>query len=173
MLGGELGVRLVEVELLARCLEPPPNHPGDRTRSGHALTPAGVVILAAMHVAHQLEHVTITVGEVRHQPFAEEIAHLERQAQRHITGASITEVGTPASDNWRNASSRRAGVAARGSITRASFGSSVVTDSATFARLRLAMRARMLISRVTSADFVTMPTGWPKRSSTSRMRRIT
>jgi hypothetical protein len=44
-------------------------------------------------------------------------------------------------------------------MVRASFGSSVVTDSATLARLRFAIRARMSMSRVTSADLVTMPTG--------------
>ncbi len=32
---------------------------------------------------------------------------------------------------------------------------------ATLARLRFAIRCRMSISRVTSADLVTMPTGWP------------
>ena len=53
-----------------------------------------------------------------------------------MTGATITEVGTPAADNCRSASSRRAGVAARGSIMRASLGSSVVTDNATLTRLR-------------------------------------
>ncbi len=89
-----------------------------------------------------------------------------------MTGATITDVGTPAADSCRNASSRRAGVAARGSITRASLGSSVVTDSATLARLRFAMRDRMSRSRSTSADLVTMPTGWPECSSTSRIRRM-
>ena len=78
-----------------------------------------------------------------------------------MTGATITEAGTPAAVSCRSASSRRAGVAARGSITRASLGSSVVTDSATLTRLRCAMRARMSRSRTTSADLVTMPTGWP------------
>ena len=87
-----------------------------------------------------------------------------------MTGATITEVGMPALDSCRSASSRRGGVAARGSMMRASFGSSVVTESATLTRLRLAMRARMSRSRSTSADLVTMPTGWPARSSTSRMR---
>ena len=56
-----------------------------------------------------------------------------------MTGATITAVGMPAADNCRSASSRRPGVAARGSIVRASLGSSVVTDSATLARLRSAM----------------------------------
>ena len=78
----------------------------------------------------------------------------------------------PACDNCRSASSRLGGVEARGSMVRASFGSSVVIDSATLARLRFAIRARMSMSRVTSADLVTMPTGWPARSSTSRMPRM-
>ena len=51
-----------------------------------------------------------------------------------MTGATITEVGTPAPASRRSASRRRAGVAARGSITRASLGSSVVTESATLTR---------------------------------------
>ena len=37
-----------------------------------------------------------------------------------MTGATMTVVGMPAADNCRNVSSRRAGVAARGSIVRAS-----------------------------------------------------
>src|SRR6266699_3483444 len=81
-------------------------------------------------------------------------------------------VGIPAADNWRSVSSRREGVAARGSMVRASLASSVVTESATLARLRSAMRERMSMSRNTSAHLVTMPTGWPARSSTSRMRRM-
>ena len=51
------------------------------------------------------------------------------------------------------------GVAARGSIVRASLRSSVVTERATLASPREAMRDRMSMSRVTSADLVTMPTG--------------
>ena len=48
-----------------------------------------------------------------------------------MIGATITVVGTPASERSRSAPSRRSGVAARGSIARASLRSSVVTDSAT------------------------------------------
>ena len=69
-------------------------------------------------------------------------------------------------------SSRFAGVAARGSILRASRGSSVVTESATLARPRSAIGARMSMSRATSADLVTMPTGWFVRDSTSRTERV-
>ena len=90
-----------------------------------------------------------------------------------MTGATITEVGTPARESCRNASRRRPGVAARGSMVRASLGSSVVTEIATLTRLRSASRARMSRSRRIIADLVTMPTGWPARSSTSRMPRIT
>ena len=76
-----------------------------------------------------------------------------------ITGATMTVVGTPAAESCLSASSRRSGVAARGSMARASLRSSVVTDSATLTRPRVAMRDRMSTSRVTSADLVTMPTG--------------
>jgi hypothetical protein len=76
-----------------------------------------------------------------------------------MTGATITEVGTPASERRRSVSSRRSGVAARGSMARAMRASSVVTDSATLTRLRRAMRERISRSRCTSADLVTMPTG--------------
>lgn len=70
-----------------------------------------------------------------------------------ITGATITVVGMPASDNCRSASSRFSGDDARGSIVRDSFGSSDVTEIATLARLRFAIRARMSISRVTKAPW--------------------
>ena len=66
----------------------------------------------------------------------------------------------PASVSCLIASSRLVGVAARGSMVRASMRSSVVTDSATLASPRSAMRDRMSMSRTTSADLVTMPTGW-------------
>ena len=89
-----------------------------------------------------------------------------------MTGATMTDAGTPACDNRRSVSSRRAGVGARGSITRASLGSSVVTESATFTSLRSAMRVRMSRSRSIRLDLVTIPTGWPARSSTCRMRRM-
>ena len=89
-----------------------------------------------------------------------------------MIGATMTEAGMPASDSCRIASSRLVGVDARGSIVRASMRSSVVTDSATLASPRSAMRDRMSMSRVTSADLVTMPTGWPRASSTSRISRM-
>ena len=79
----------------------------------------------------------------------------------------------PASESCRMASRRFAGVGQRGSMRRASSPSSVVTETATRARPRLAMRERMSMSRVTRCDLVTMPTGWLVRSSTSRISRVT
>ena len=52
-----------------------------------------------------------------------------------MIGATITAVGTPASESARSASSRVGGVAARGSILRAIRRSSVVTDSADAAEI--------------------------------------
>ena len=57
-------------------------------------------------------------------------------------------------------SSRRCGVAARGSSWRASSRSSVVIEMATLARFFAAIGARMSMSRCTSVDLLTMPTGW-------------
>ncbi len=76
-----------------------------------------------------------------------------------ITGATITAAGTPASTSRSSVSIRFSGVLARGSMARASFRSSVVTESATLTRPRSAIDFRMSRSRSTSADLVTMPTG--------------
>ena len=46
-----------------------------------------------------------------------------------ITGDTLTPTGTPASASRRMVSKRRSGEAARGSITLASAGSSVVIDT--------------------------------------------
>ena len=76
----------VEAEPLAGDLEAAADHPGDRARAGHALAEGRIVILAAAHVADELEDVAIAVGKIRHQPFAEQVAHFQRQAQQHIAG---------------------------------------------------------------------------------------
>ena len=89
-----------------------------------------------------------------------------------ITGATITLVGMPAAASVSMVASRFSGVAARGSIARASLRSSVVTEIATLTRPRSAIRPRMSMSRSTIADLVTMPTGWLVRSSTSRISRV-
>ena len=87
-------------------------------------------------------------------------------------GAVITPTGTPASFSARMASSLRCGAEARGSMVRARSLSSVVTDRKTSARLRLAMSARMSMSRVTMWFLVTMPTGLLKSLSTRRIWRV-
>src|SRR5947209_13203130 len=64
VLGAELELAPVQAEPLACRLEAAADHPGDRTRAGHPLAPFRVVILAATHVADQLENVALTVGEI-------------------------------------------------------------------------------------------------------------
>ena len=59
-----------------------------------------------------------------------------------MIGATMTTVGMPASASAAIGSSRFAGVAARGSIVRASLRSSVVTESATLTSRFSAMRAQ-------------------------------
>src|SRR5215212_9167603 len=88
MLVRELGLCLVQTKLLAGGLEPSADHPGDRAGSGHPLGPTGLVILASLYVAYQLEYMAMPVGEVGDQPFAEEVAHLEWQAQGYVAGAT-------------------------------------------------------------------------------------
>ena len=61
--------------------------------AGHPLAEGRVVILAAAHVADELEHMAVAVGEIRHQPFAEQVAHFERQPQQHVAGALHPERG--------------------------------------------------------------------------------
>ncbi len=77
----------------------------------------------------------------------------------------------PASDRAAIGSSRREGVAARGSIARESLRSRLVIDRATFASPSFAMSDRTSISRMTGADLVTMPTGCRARCRTSRTSR--
>ena len=57
-------------------------------------------------------------------------------------------------------------------MPRATFGSSVVTESATLTSPLAAIGARMSMSRCTSADFVTIPTGWLNLASTSSTCRM-
>src|SRR5436305_492608 len=56
VLGCELELAAVEAEPLASGLEAPSDHPGGRPGAGHPLAPLRVVVLAAAHVADQLEH---------------------------------------------------------------------------------------------------------------------
>src|SRR5436305_10133523 len=98
MLGGELGALEIEAELLASELEAPADHPCIGTGARHAFAPGRIVILAAAHLADQLEHMAIAVGVVRHQPFAEQVAHLrseehtsELQSRPHLVCRLLLE----------------------------------------------------------------------------------
>src|ERR1700722_4580062 len=91
MIGGQFRAALVEPELLAGDLEPPPDHPGHRSGALHPRSPLRVVVAAAAHVADQGEDVAIAVGIIRHQPLAEQVAHLERQPQQHV--GSLLDAG--------------------------------------------------------------------------------
>src|SRR5258707_10808596 len=92
--GGEAGLGGIEAELLAGGLEPPPDHPGNRSRSDHALAEGRVVVLAAPHVADQLEDMTMAVREVGQQPFLKDIAHFEREPEQDIAGPLHLERGS-------------------------------------------------------------------------------
>src|SRR5260370_31688751 len=81
MRAGDLVLGGVEAELFAGDFEAAADHPGDWAGSGLALAEGGIVILAAAHVADELEDVAVTAGEIRHQPFAELIPHFQPQPQ--------------------------------------------------------------------------------------------
>src|SRR3954469_10382786 len=84
MIGGQFGAALVETELLAGDFETASDHPGHRAGAFHPHAPLRVVVAAAAHVADQREDVAITVGIVRHQPFAKQIANFQRQPQQDV-----------------------------------------------------------------------------------------
>src|SRR5271166_4386101 len=73
MLRGQGAARLVEAELLAGKLKAPADHPGNGAAPGHALSPIGIVVLAAAGLADELEHVLVAIGKIGDQPFAKEI----------------------------------------------------------------------------------------------------
>src|SRR5262245_7786137 len=79
------GARDIEAQLFAGHLEAAAYHPRIRTGAYHAGSPGGIVVLASAHIADQLEHVPVAVRIVRHQPFAEQVTHLERQTQKYVT----------------------------------------------------------------------------------------
>ena len=89
-----------------------------------------------------------------------------------ICGDTLTPVGTPASARVRMVRRRRCGAAARGSSTRASFASSVVTVTYTAARPARPMGASRSRSRSTPLPLVTMPTGCCAVDSTSSTARV-
>src|SRR5665213_2904738 len=84
MLGGKLRARGVEAKLLAGKLKAASDQICVRPGALLPREPLGIVILAAAHVSHQLEDVAFAVRVIRLEPFAEQVAHLERQAQQHV-----------------------------------------------------------------------------------------
>src|SRR4030088_1553648 len=92
MFGGQFRAPLVEPELLAGDLEPAADHPGHWPGALHPRSPLRVVIAPAAHVADQGKDVAIAVGIIGHQPFAEQVADLQRQPQQHI--ARLLDAGT-------------------------------------------------------------------------------
>src|SRR3984885_14131902 len=85
MIRSQFQAALVEPQFFAGDLEPPPDHPGHRAGTLHPGSPLRVVVATVPHVADQSEYVTIAIRVIRHQPFAKEVAHLERQAQQDAT----------------------------------------------------------------------------------------
>ena len=85
----------------------------------------------------------------------------------------MVEVGMPAFVKSRMVFNLNPGVAARGSMALDKRLSSEVMEMATLAKPLEAIRDKISMSRVTSADLVTIPTGWLAASSTSRISRVT
>jgi hypothetical protein len=90
-----------------------------------------------------------------------------------MTGANITITGTPASDSRRIASTRRSGVAARGSMLRESLRSRLVTEIAARVSPSDAASASKSRSRRIRADLVITEKGCRKRTNTSITPRVT
>src|SRR5262249_62369980 len=76
MVGRQPRSRLIEAALLAGEFETAADHPGHRPAAGHALAPARIAVLAAAGPAGKVEDVAVAGGEIGHQPFAGEGAHL-------------------------------------------------------------------------------------------------
>src|SRR5215475_1259044 len=77
MIDRQLGAALVQSKLLAGDLEPTSDHPGHRAGAFHSRAPLRIVVAPSPHVADQGEYMAITIRIIRHQPFAEEVAHLQ------------------------------------------------------------------------------------------------
>src|SRR5271169_5324384 len=87
MRGREPASLFVEAEALAGEFEAAADRPGIGAGAGLPLAPGGIVILAAVQVAHERDHVLLLVGEVLAQPFAEEILDFERHLERDVARA--------------------------------------------------------------------------------------
>ncbi len=89
-----------------------------------------------------------------------------------MTGATITPTGTPAFASVSIACSRRFGVEARGSSTRASSGSSVGIERCAEQAPSAASSMKRSTSRVIRWFLVITLTGLRASTSTSRQRRV-
>src|SRR6202171_4605850 len=87
MRGRELASLFIEAEALAGEFEAASDRPSVGAGAGLPLAPGRIVILAAMQVAHQRDHVLLLVGEVLAQPLAKEILDLERHLERYVARA--------------------------------------------------------------------------------------
>ena len=164
---------------LSRALPPPRSARPEAGRSG--LRRACASRIRLVELAAPIWRISDSTFSARSgrlaQPFVEQVLDLERQAQQ-VKPARVAPAWSRLEDRFhlvvvearddrrghhagrdaggasaRIASSRRCGAEARGSMSRASSLSSVVTDRTTSARLRLAMSARMSMSRVTSGSW--------------------
>ena len=85
-----------------------------------------------------------------------------------MTGAMSSPTGTPASDSSDIARKRAAGSGAEGSSAFAVSSSAKGMEKKTLAPASRASAASKSLSRRTSADFVTTPTGFRNSRQTSR-----
>ena len=92
--------------------------------------------------------------------------------RKGMIGETLTPTGTPALASASIVFSRRCGAAARGSMMRARYGSSDVTDTNTCTSFFAAIGATRSRSRSMPADFVTIVNGWSHADSTSMMERV-
>ncbi len=158
-----IGRALVEAELAASAVEPQPQHIGIGAGADHPLRPSRVRRAGrhgpgrpgTAHAPPCPENAPRAIRETASSIRAAAAALCSRPRWRRqlradsricsispslsagIIGALSTPVGTPASASAAIVSSRRSGVEARGSITRARLRSRVVTEIVTIARLSL------------------------------------
>ena len=111
----------------------------------------------------------------RRAPFACAVSRMRGKSlslSPGMSGAHDTPTSMPASLRARMASKRVRGEGAKGSTARATAASRKGTVMLTVAPPSRARRARMSMSRRTSAPLVMMATPTPRARHTSRQRRV-
>src|SRR5436190_10471016 len=86
MLRRQNGALAVQPKLLAGEFEATADRPGIRSGAGHPSPECRVILLALPGLPDEREYPRGAIGQLAHQPFAEDILHLERQSQEHIAG---------------------------------------------------------------------------------------